>query len=180
MTKPIRIITVVLCLVFPVAAAADVVAIAASFNDSQSVGVGSFNTDGDCSICRSTDGLSNFSFTLDNAAFAVERMTFFRATNSLSGSLAATDQRLVFTPSGNLQAQSKEGGHTVVLHGNYTISGAATDERVVDVAVAAITSIPEPRAWLLLGTVVIGFVAARFMRGRSQRADVLPTYLDHD
>lgn len=193
MTRLASAVAATIWLIVPFAGRADVMMISGSFSGLQGVAIGSFNTDGACSVCQAADGLSNFSFSILGDAFDLERMTYLRATNSLTGSLTRTDQRLVFTPSGNLQFQDKEDGLTVVLHGDYAISGAAPAEVVpalddasttaassgspspLNIAVTAITAIPEPGAWLFLGTVVVGLAAARFLRSRSQRTPYLPS-----
>lgn len=88
-------------------------------------GTGSFSLSNDCVRCTV---LPDFTFSLNDRLFEPDRMTFFTSSMSLSGSLTGMGggrSRLVFTPSGNLQYQSEEDGHTVVLHGQYTVSTLA-------------------------------------------------------
>jgi hypothetical protein len=128
-------------------------------------GAGFFHTDGLCSVCTADNGLSDFTLSLGGDFFSTNKVTFFRASNSLSASLTGIDDvlsRLLFTPSGNVQFSGKEHGHEVVLHGDYALSG---DPVSVSSAAKAVAAVPEAGSVALLLTAV-GLIAVGKWRTR--------------
>ena len=157
-------------------ARADMMKINTSLGDLH--GVGSFNTDGVCQVCTPSDGLSNFVFALNDDPLNGDKLTYFRATNSLSGAITGEDEsRVLFTPSGNLQFKTEEDDHTVVFHGQYSIAAAAAVADAplpVQAAADPLAVVPEPGASVLLASALTALAVGRFLRSRSARKTFLP------
>jgi hypothetical protein len=107
-------------------------------------GTGSFQTNGVCALCISGTTLTNFSFTIDDDTFIGgldDFIQFNRPLNSLGGSVIfGADLSVDFLFFGETFVQLAD--PSVLPSGTYTITPAA------------VTSTPEPSAFILFGTVL--------------------------